>query len=155
MITRQKSPTYFEVYTNPRFWSEDLPFAGQPGRKYESSEEFRHRDSLGRVFKGPEDDRYLSATDGRLEPLIVQATEDIWDGPSNSTWTRSMVQECTPTILRVVYVLLGSHIQNDRKIPRSILHWLSMLVGWIPACLIIAVLVRLTNSLENDLSDRV
>lgn len=119
-----------------------------PGRKYESTETFRHKDSLGRVWTGPEDDRYLSATDGRLASLIVQASEEIRDGPANSTWPRKAMEPCTPTILQVVYGLLGPQLQNDPDAS-----WFAVCLWWLPSCLTIAALVRWPPGHVHDISD--
>ncbi|PWY65424.1 hypothetical protein BO83DRAFT_401898 [Aspergillus eucalypticola CBS 122712] len=108
------------------------------GRKYRSVEEYRHKDSLGRVWIGREDDRYLSATDGRLVELVVQASGDICHGPANSTWARKRIEETTPTILRVVYSLLGRQLQNDQDAWSRV----SMCLEWLPSCVTIAGLVK-------------
>ncbi|CAG8189651.1 unnamed protein product [Penicillium olsonii] len=62
-----------------------------------------------------------------------------------------MIQECTPTMLRIVYLLLGRHIQNDGKASRSLLHWISLIIGWIPACLIIAFLLFIPSDLGGEI----
>lgn len=131
-----ESPTYLEAYLNSFSSSDEPLWIRQPGIKYQPTRVFRHKDSLGRLWIGPEDDRYLSATDGRLSELVVQASEDVWNGPSNSTWARKKVQKCTPAMLRVVYSLLGDHLQS-----RPGASWGDVCLGWLPACLIIAVLV--------------
>lgn len=136
MLTIKKSPTYFEVYLRPSSYSQKAYGLCLPGRKYMPTKTFRHKDSIGRVWVGPEDDRYLSATDGRLAELVVQAPENVWGGPANSTWARAKVAECTPAILRVVYSLLGPHLQNDPDAS-----WAAVCFWWLPSCLVLAVLV--------------
>lgn len=139
----KQCPTYFEVYfglasdkSEPASESSAICL---PGRIYKPTGDFRHKDSLGRVWIGPEDDRYLSATDGRLAPLVVQATNAIWNGPANSTWARSTIEECTPMILRVVYSVLRPRARSG-----SITSVMQMLITWVPSSLAIAVLVSLT-----------
>lgn len=139
----KQCPTYFEVYCG--LASEKVKPASEssivcpPGRIYETTTDFRHKDSLGRVWIGPEDDRYLSPTDGRLAPLIVQATNAIWNGPANSTWARSTIEGCTPIILRIVYSVLGPRFRS-----RSIASLMETLITWVPSSLAIAALVSLT-----------
>lgn len=87
---------------------------------------------------GCENDRYLSATDGRLVELVVQASEDICHGPANSTWARRKIEESTPTILRVVYSLLGRQLQNNQDAWSRVI----MCLEWLPSCVTIAGLVR-------------
>ncbi|KAF4152479.1 hypothetical protein CNMCM6936_008043 [Aspergillus lentulus] len=140
-----KSPTYLEAYLNSFSSSDEPLWIRQPGRKYQPTRVYRHKDSLGRLWIGPEEDRYLSATDGRLSELVVQASEDIWNGPSNSTWARKKVQKCTPAMLRVVYSLLGDHLQN-----RPGASWGDVCLGWLPACLIIAVLLFIPSDLGGE-----
>lgn len=143
-----KCPTYFEIYLKPSSYSVNGYGICPPGREYQSAEIFRHKDSLGRVWTGPEDDRYLSATDGRLASLIVQASEEIRDGPANSTWPRKAMEPCTPTILQVVYGLLGPQLQNDPDAS-----WFAVCLWWLPSCLTIAALVRWPPGHVHDISD--
>ncbi|GLA67353.1 hypothetical protein AtubIFM54640_010333 [Aspergillus tubingensis] len=133
-----KSPRYYEIYLNPRSYSETHHATCRPGRKYRSVEEYRHKDSLGRVWIGRETDRYLSATDGRLVELVVQASEAICHGPANSTWARKRIEESTPTILRVVYSLLGRHLQSNQDAWSRV----SMCLEWLPSCVTIAGLFK-------------
>lgn len=127
-----KCPTYFDVYTNPNTRFENTYSILFPGKRYESASIFRHKDSLGRVWTGPDDDRYLSSQDGRLIPLVVQATEDILHGPKNSTWARSNIEKRTPRILQIVYMLLGERTGNKSLVSA---------IAWIPCSLAIAALL--------------
>ncbi|KAJ9225466.1 hypothetical protein DTO169C6_2199 [Paecilomyces variotii] len=140
-----KCPTYFEIYLKPSSYSVNGYGICPPGRKYQSAEIFRHKDSLGRVWTGPEDDRYLSATDGRLASLVVQASEEIRDGPANSTWPRKAMEPCTPTILQIVYGLLGPQLQNDPDAS-----WFAVCLWWLPSCLTIAALLFIPADLGGE-----
>ncbi|KAJ9293510.1 hypothetical protein DTO271G3_7775 [Paecilomyces variotii] len=140
-----KCPTYFEIYMKPSSYSENGYGFYPPGRKYKSTQKFRHKDSLGRVWIGPEDDRYLSATDGRLKSLVVQASEEIRDGPANSTWPRKAMEPCTPAVLQVLYGLLGPQLRNDSKAS-----WIVVVLWWLPSCLIIAALLFIPADLGGE-----
>ncbi|OGM50964.1 hypothetical protein ABOM_000096 [Aspergillus bombycis] len=142
-----KSPRYYEIYLKPSSYSETYCAAYLPGRKYKSTGKYRHKDTLGRVWIGPEDDRYLRATDGRLVELVVQVSKDIWHGPTNSTWARKKIEESTPTILRVVYSLLGRQLQNNQDA------WsrFTMCLEWLPSCLTIAGLLFIPADLGGEL----
>ncbi|RYP55740.1 hypothetical protein DL769_010060 [Monosporascus sp. CRB-8-3] len=63
-----------------------------PGWKYETEQTFRHRDFAGRVRTGPMEDRYLHHLDGRLRKLIVACSDDLFEGPDNTTWRRTYVR---------------------------------------------------------------
>ncbi|KAL1878442.1 hypothetical protein Plec18167_004514 [Paecilomyces lecythidis] len=145
----EESATYFELYLKPGSYREKGYEAGygrgRPGRKYKSSGTFRHKDSIGRVWIGPEDDRYLSATDGRLERLVVQASWQVRSGSANSTWARKPMEERIPAILRIVYGLLGPHLESDREAS-----WGTVCIGWIPSCLMIAALLFIPTNLGGE-----
>ncbi|RAK75079.1 uncharacterized protein BO72DRAFT_383219 [Aspergillus fijiensis CBS 313.89] len=143
----KKSPRYYEIYLNPSYYSETYHATYLPGRKYKSITRYRHKDSLGRVWIGREDDRYLSATDGRLVELVVQASEDICHGPANSTWARKKIEESTPTILRIVYSLLGRQLHNNQDARSRI----NMCLEWLPSCVTIAGLLFLPTDLGGEL----
>ena len=87
------------------------------------------------MWEGPEDDRYLSSLDGRLAELIVQATDDIYNGPPNSTWARTKIRNTTPATLRIVYWVMADELESKRRGTNLVL------VKWPLACLAIFVLV--------------
>ncbi|GKZ38306.1 hypothetical protein AbraIFM66950_010436, partial [Aspergillus brasiliensis] len=133
----KKSPRYYEIYLKPSSYSKTDYATYLPGRKYKSIKKYRHKDSLGRVWIGREKDQYLSATDGRLVELVVQASEEICHGPANSTWARRKLEESTPTILRVVYSLMERQLQKNQDARSRV----TMCVEWLPSCVIIAGLI--------------
>lgn len=57
---------------------------------YAPTPEFRHRDHLGRIYVGPQQDMYLNPIDGSLVPLVVQASELVLESGGN-TWERGRV----------------------------------------------------------------
>ncbi|GKZ21925.1 hypothetical protein AbraIFM66951_007306 [Aspergillus brasiliensis] len=142
-----KSPRYYEIYLNPSSYSKTDYATYLPGRKYKSIKKYRHKDSLGRVWIGRENDQYLSATDGRLVELVVQASEEICHGPANSTWARRKLEESTPMILRVVYSLMERQLQNNQDAWSRVI----MCLEWLPSCVTIAGLLFLPTDLGGEL----
>jgi hypothetical protein len=49
----------------------------EPGCPVTSDAKFRHQDSLGHIFEGSSDDRFLDPTDGAVKELMVQRRQDI------------------------------------------------------------------------------
>jgi hypothetical protein len=81
--------------------------------RYKSNQLFWHRDSLRRKWEGRRDDRFLSATDGRLLPLVVQSTDKVRRGAAEVTWARTIIVDDIPAILRVMFWALGPHVKGD------------------------------------------
>ena len=69
---------------------------------------YRHRDWMGRIWIGPEDDRYLSSHDGRLAELVVQTASELCNRPTNVTWKRTTIRNATPLMLRIVCWTMSS-----------------------------------------------
>ncbi|GAD96253.1 hypothetical protein AN5395.2 [Paecilomyces variotii No. 5] len=55
------------------------------------------------------------------------------------------MEECTPTILRVVYGLLGPYLENDREASL-----MATCVAWIPSCLLISALLFIPTSFGGE-----
>ncbi|KAM7216379.1 hypothetical protein V8F06_008199 [Rhypophila decipiens] len=68
----------------------------RPGYVYQDVNNYRHRDSAGRIMVRPRSDRYLHHQDGRLRNLIVQCTDDIFAAPGNATWKRTYIRKVSP-----------------------------------------------------------
>ncbi|KAJ6041237.1 uncharacterized protein N7446_010870 [Penicillium canescens] len=83
--------------------------------RYKSNQQFWHRDSLGRKWKGRRDDRFLNATDGRLLPLVVQSTNKVRREAGEVTWARTILIDDTPAILKVMFWALGSRVTKDAE----------------------------------------
>ncbi|KAL2817966.1 hypothetical protein BDW59DRAFT_165672 [Aspergillus cavernicola] len=78
---------------------------------------------------GREDDCYLSATDGRLRKLVVQATEGVRGGPPNNTWSRKPIGSSIPNHLRMVSWVLKRNIEGKES------RWTwRICLRWLPAC---------------------
>ncbi|KAJ6041305.1 uncharacterized protein N7446_010805 [Penicillium canescens] len=124
-------------------WSKIHSFQ-EPGVRYNTSTLFRHKDTLGREWHGCEDDRYLSATDGRLSQLIVQATGEICNGPQNSTWARTKIRDPTPMMLRVMLWVLRERLMSSQASD------MDLLLKWAPSCLVIFLLLFVPADLGGE-----
>jgi hypothetical protein len=126
---------------------------------------YRHRDCKGRIWIGPEDDRYLNPHDGRLVELVVQTTDELMRRPTNSTWKRAPIRNVTPLMLRIVCWTMSTVSMNpdqmeergrgdeesslnpekayrrDLRSPPKEDDWGEVCVKWLPACLALFVLV--------------
>ncbi|KAL2862624.1 uncharacterized protein BJX67DRAFT_385432 [Aspergillus lucknowensis] len=116
-----------------------------PGLTYTDRNVYRHRDVLSRVWEGPDDDRYLSPTDGRLQKLVVQATEAVRRGPRNATWSRTNMREVTPIHLRVVFWVLKDRIEGRQEEVTA-----EMCLKWLPACAAIFALLFVPADLGGE-----
>lgn len=111
-----------------------------PGLRFESYELIRHRDVLQRVLDSPEEDRYLSPTDGHLSKLVVQAVDDVYDAQARSTWRRTFVRNVSPPMVRIANWAINS-------VPLEKAHWsgedwLLICAKWLPACILLMCVVR-------------
>jgi hypothetical protein len=123
-------------------WSSMHSFIN-PGRLYQSTASNRHRDGFGRIYTGNDEDRYLSAKDGRLNELIVQATDDVCNGLPNSTWARTKIRGAIPLILSVVIWVQGDELRGTVNV--SLLKiWLRRLL----TCFAIYLLVGLLPGIK-------
>jgi hypothetical protein len=71
---------------------------------------------MQRVHEGLEDDRYLSPYNGHLAKLVVQATQDVYDGARNATWRRTFVRNASLLFIRVANYPFVS-------VPANLDHW--------------------------------
>jgi hypothetical protein len=92
----------------------------------------RHRDIMQRVHQGLEDDRYLSPWDGRVNKLVVQATQEVYDGPRNATWLRTFVRNVSPAFIRVAnWPFASAPIKSEHWTDND---WMMVCAKWLPAC---------------------
>ncbi|KAL4923145.1 uncharacterized protein BDV17DRAFT_285656 [Aspergillus undulatus] len=139
------SRTHRSQAAAPPTWSANQdPYVDNPGLNYADRKAYKHRDVLSRIWTGPEDDRYLSSTDGRLRKLVVQATEGVRRGPRNSTWSRRKIRSVTPIQLRVVYWLLKDKIEGRGDVT------LELCLKWVPGCLAILALLFIPADLGGE-----
>ncbi|KAL3480775.1 hypothetical protein BJX99DRAFT_243989 [Aspergillus californicus] len=103
-----------------------------PGVEYAFRKIHSHRDALGRVWVGNEDDRYISPTDGRLKELIVQATHAVQGGAQNNTWARKKIGSGLPIHLRVITWGLKDWIAGKSLRSRVWLTWVPTHISLLP-----------------------
>jgi len=72
-------------------------------RKHDDGETgFRMRDGFHRVHvRMVKDERYISSYDGALKELVVQCTDDVFEGQTGAPWTRARMRDLSPFALRV------------------------------------------------------
>ena len=132
-------------------WRWKYPNAYQmPGFRSEPPRDIRHRDCLQRVLNAPEEDRYLSPTDGHLAKLVVQAADDVYNAQAKSTWRRTFVRNVSSPMLRVANWAIGS-------VPPDITtwtfeNWLVVSGKWLLTSLALMILVCLVSASELHLS---
>jgi hypothetical protein len=75
----------------------------------------------------------LSPWDGHVAKLVVQASQDIYDGAQNSTWRRTFIRNASPIYLQLANFPFstvptdpGVWTDND---------WATVAIKWIPTCL--------------------
>lgn len=106
----------------------------------------RHRDGMGRVWIGEDGDRYLSPVDGRITNIAVQSIDEIYNGPSNSTWRRKQIKNVGPLIIRVAQ-WPGFKELNRRKRKWTDKEMLTVGLLWIPTCTALLIIVSSNPSL--------
>lgn len=77
--------------------------------------------SLNREYVGSYDDRYISPIDGKVEDLMVQAADDIYDSNANCTWGRTFIRNVAPWYLRLADWPMNhvDFVQNGGPIKRG------------------------------------
>lgn len=88
---------------------------------------------MQRVWKGTEDDRYLSPWDGHLAKLVVQATQDIYDGAQNTTWRRTFIRNASPVYLQLANFPFNSVPVDPEQWTGN--DWAIVAIRWVPTCL--------------------
>ena len=103
---------------------------------------------MQRPYHGLEEDRYLSPYDGHLAKLVVQAAQDVYDGPPNSTWRRTFIRNVSPFFIHVANYPF-SNVPIDVKTWTNE-DWTKVCVKWIPAC--VGLLGTVCSSLQSFIS---
>jgi hypothetical protein len=108
-----------------------------PGFGNPSKENFRHQDSLRRIYEGRSDDRYLDPVDGRVKELVVQCTDRVYRGPRNSTYKRTFIRNVAPITLRIASWPIG-HL-DDERISKASKRWARFLlvIKWPITCYVL------------------
>jgi hypothetical protein len=93
-------------------------------KHHNSSSGFRMRDALDRVHYREKDERYVSSYDGAIRELVVQCTDDIFEGVNDAPWMRTRINNLSPFALRVAawcaWNIEHPGVSRERKIVRRI-----------------------------------
>ena len=103
-----------------------------PGLLFVSTSRARHRDLMQRVYKGTEDDRYISPWDGHVAKLVVQSAQEVYDGAQNSTWRRTFVRNISPALIKLANFPFSKAPTDPGVWTGS--DWTMVCVRWLPAC---------------------
>jgi hypothetical protein len=118
-----------------------------------------HRDVFRRKYAGFEDDRFIDPLDGRVARLVVQAKQNIYDQPNDTTWRRTYIENVSPYIIRLAYwpmaYLTDGDKVNDHR-PQDYNNRRDRMAGWagsnqgnaairwLPACIGVFIMVCLS-----------
>ena len=120
----------FSTRTNFR-WPKSFHSHQRAGLAYASGQKYRHRDAAGRIFNGIEEDRFI-ALDRHIERMMVQCTDEIYEGPRNSTWRRTFVRNMAPWAVRIANWPLNKTPLNKQH--WSTEDWFWVVVKWPVSC---------------------
>jgi hypothetical protein len=111
----------------------------EPNVSYPPSHTFRHRDWLGHVWQGPQDDKHLDPTNGSLVPLEVQASEDTFKHGEH-TWRRLNLASAS----LVLFIASKSYSYHSSTWgERIIIKWLKSVNVWLMSCIATCIMVCL------------
>ena len=120
------------------------------GFMYDPNKTCRHQDSMGRIYNGPDDDRYISPKDAKIKTLVVQTVHDILRNPGNGTWKRTKIRNITPFLYRLA-LWPYSHIDMRESNVHTGEDWALLVGKWFASSLALTVLVsKPSNSLLYD-----
>ncbi|KAF1832876.1 hypothetical protein BDW02DRAFT_404873 [Decorospora gaudefroyi] len=116
----------------------------RPNVPYPTTPTFRYRDWLGRVWEGPQEDRYLEPRNGSLVPLEVQANDEVMYHGSH-TWSRLPL---VPASI-VLYIASKPYSYHSSKTETSMLiRWLKSISVWMISCIAILVMLCFPVTIE-------
>ena len=110
-----------------------------PSLRPKSYEKIRHRDIFQRVSNVPEEDFYLSPTDGHLAKLVVQAVDDVRDAPGQGSWRRTFVRNISSPIIRLAS--WACDFGPREKAIWTGQDWPIVWSKWVMSCLCLALIV--------------
>lgn len=150
-----------DFFHNSAWFSWSIPHSYQIPRRYygpngDKKSELKHLDVFRREYEGLKDDRYLDPLDGRVQKLVVQSTEAIYNQRNDTTWRRTYMRNVSPYIIRLAYWAMpsvpssqeSSAITDERKshAVTALASWKKeqwMHVGqrWLPTCIGLLIMV--------------
>jgi hypothetical protein len=113
--------------------------------------EHRHRDGMQRVVKFTEEDRYLSPWDGHLAKLVVQVSQEVYDGPLNSTWRRTFIRNVSPYFMHVANFPFSAVPADMSKWTDK--DWTNIAIKWLPACIGLLLTVKVSARFRQNSVD--
>lgn len=122
-----------------------------PRLRFRDTNIHRHRDIMQRVYEGRQDDRYLSPWDGHVAKLVVQSTQEIYDGPQNATWRRTFVRNVSPLFIHIANWPFASVPTELEQWTET--DWMVVCSKWLPACGGLLFLVSSTMKMPLALPD--
>src|ERR1700761_6182893 len=126
-------------------WPKSFHSYQRPGLAYASGRTFRHRDAVNRIFNGIEEDRFIAA-DRHIERMMVQCSDEIYDGPRNSTWRRTFVRNMAPWAIRIANWPLNTTPIDSKHWSGE--DWLWIVVKWPFSCFFLIFTVLLLDPLD-------
>lgn len=122
-------------------YSWTAPRSYQPaGQSFPTGVRWKHRDAMRRVWNGLEDDRYLDPKDGKINSVVVQTSDNVYDGSLNSTWKRTYVRNVSSTIVRVAQWPFKKVPKEKEKWTKQ--EWTVVGLWWLPTCISLLLVVR-------------
>lgn len=121
-------------------WRLQYPSAHlRPTWSYDDTRTYINRDALTRQWEGPPDDRYISPLTGHVMELVVQATDEIYNGPGHTTYMRTYIRNMSPIMLRIAtWPTLPLDFLPGKMENRDV-GW--VIAKWLPSCLALALMV--------------
>lgn len=114
-------------------WKKHPHIFQSPNPKSASTERYRHRDSMARVYKRPEAERFPDPYNGRLTKLMVQTADEIYCADSQPhIWRRTYIRKVGGRMLRAAY-------WPYKRAPIEAEDWtgddkVAIALRWLPAC---------------------
>ncbi|KAF2710697.1 hypothetical protein K504DRAFT_376071 [Pleomassaria siparia CBS 279.74] len=146
---------YMHIFDPHTVFKAGFPnFYRKQGHVYNKDASHRHIDWFEREWTGDDDDRYISAWDGKISKLVVQAVDDIYDDTTNSTWRRTFIRNVSPLYLRIAEWPLN-HIDYTRNGGKPTSEdWLLICGKWFVACIAITFVIGTPTSGEGVIRNK-
>jgi hypothetical protein len=91
------------------------------------------------VYTGIEEDRFILPYDVHLARMLVQTTDDVYDGPGNATWRRTFIRNVAPYVIRIANWPFNSVKVNKEYWDST--DWTMIILKWPVSCLGLAIMV--------------
>ena len=123
-----------EVYASSS--SKEANVGQDPGYQ---NEVHHHRDLFRRPFKGKDwIEKFLNPYDGQLCDLIVQSSDEVYNGDSRARWLRTGLRNGSPWIIRLSNWAMSRDHGSEDRVGTDIG---TATLRWIPACLGLTIIV--------------